>query len=317
MSITPSTSKNATYTVVGGRRSRSEGKRGDISIIVLHRGGRFDRQRLFSNLTKWDAGEIVSVEPSAAAYDIERLAERHTNVRFLLLTGEASVGEQINLALAEARAPVAMVIWNDYQIQSLSSQAAATLLRSERLCEVPYVRGERGHPVPSLLGPAFFRKRLRVVPLGRATEDSPSIMPYDFVGLYARKLFLGLGGFDPAIPNPYWQKLDFGLRAYMWGSGIRATTAVRLDQTSQPPAEDATPDEGYRRFYLKNLLVQHAGDHGTLPWSRFPGFFLRTGGGLLNSYHLFAEIKKWVEQNRFRFRYDARSITDLWGMVDQ
>ena len=47
-----------------------------------------------------------------------------------------------------------------------------------------------------------------------------------------------LGGFDYTIQNPYWQNLDFGVRAHLWGEKIRIFTSFRIQYEGNPIAED-------------------------------------------------------------------------------
>lgn len=317
MSITPSTSDKA-YTVVGGQREeRAVAVARNTSLIVLHRGGKYRRHELFEKLQRLGFEDVLSLEPAADTYDVEALSQQHSGVRFLIPHQKLSIGAQVNIGMQEALGRVVFVVWNDMELDRNCAAAAARLGdETDHLCIVPLMRSEKGETIPTLAAPAFHAGRLRVVPLTPVRDGIPSLYPVGYVGLYRRKRFLALGGFDALIENSFWQKMDFGLRAHMWGEHIvyhgvlRITTAAGLD------AEDTTPDDSYRRFYLKNLSLRFRDDQGILPLSRFVRFFLKTGGGLLSSWALFRSIQQWVFDNRYRFRQDSRRITELWEVEE-
>ena len=87
---------------------------------------------------------------------------------------------------------------------------------------------------------------------------------------------------------------------------------MRLSYNGEVPPEDSTAEESYRRFYLKNLAPVFRGDSAHLPWRRFAGYFFRSGGDPFLAWSDFAESRRWVKTNRYRFRFDASSLTDLW-----
>ncbi|TVR89027.1 MAG: hypothetical protein EA428_10935, partial [Spirochaetaceae bacterium] len=63
------------YTVVGSLRDTDV--RNPVSILLLHRGGRIDREGLFRELSERHDGQIISIEAAEGSYDVERLAQRH------------------------------------------------------------------------------------------------------------------------------------------------------------------------------------------------------------------------------------------------
>ena len=45
---------------------------------------------------------------------------------------------------------------------------------------------------------------------------------------------------------------------------------------------------------------------------RFPGYLAKTGWDILAAWNNFTKERRWVEENRNRFKSDARAVTDLW-----
>jgi hypothetical protein len=312
------------YTAVGGKeRGASTG----LSAVLLNRGGRYPRRTLFQELEKVGFDYIISVEGPQERYDLEDLCNRFPSVRFLLLREDLSPGEQINLAVSELSSPFFFVLWNDLRI--IHSGGAAKIaewlfysreerrgepkLLNKRLCTVPHIQNAQFEPLPTLIAPVFFRRsRIKTLFFASQREGLATLYPFDGVGIYDRDRFVLLGGYDNTLKSPHWQFMDFGFRAYLWGEEIRSTQLVRLSYNGEIPSEDSTAEESYRRFYLKNLAPVFRGDMAQLPWRRFPGYLFRAGGDPFLAAADFAEGRRWVKTNCYRFRGDARSVTERW-----
>jgi len=143
-------------------------------------------------------------------------------------------------------------------------------------------------------------------------EGQNSLFPFDGIGIYNRERFLRMGGFDRSLQNFYWQLMDFGFRSWLWGEEISAVTAVRLSYEGSVTPADNTTGESFRRFYLKNLAPVFRGDHANLPLRRFPGFMLRSKWDILTAWEEFSLARAWVKINQYRFRCDARTVTEHW-----
>jgi hypothetical protein len=106
--------------------------------------------------------------------------------------------------------------------------------------------------------------------------------------------------------------MDFGFRAHLWGEEILSTQLIRISYDGEIPPEDSTTEKSYRQFYLKNLAPIFRGDSAFLPLRRFPGYYWNTKGDPFAVWKEFSEARRWVKDNCFRFKSDARSITELW-----
>lgn len=300
------------------RAGRSSGFARKLTVVVLSRGGRFNRSDYFDSLNELGPDEIISIETAGTpSYDVEKLAARFDNLKFLLLHDAANPGKQVNLGIQESRGAFVLVLWSDMRLAGLPRRVIERAHADDLLCTVPMLKNDRGEIVPSIQAPAFFGKLLRVVPVMPGKPGVPTLFPFDYVGLYSRERFSLCGGFDDDIESPHWQKMDFGFRSYMWGEKMNCDVQLRIDYTAPLSTEDLTPDESYRLFYLKNLCVRYASDHGVLPPSRFFKFYLKTGGGLFQMYHMFRNIQGWVFTHRYRFKQDSASVTDLWEVADE
>ncbi len=320
MNTIPTTFKRprVPYTVVGGtKKDRIRRYSSRLTILILGRGGRFYRGSLLEEILELGIGDILYVEGPNVPYDVEPLFRKYPEVRFLLLRADSSTGEKLNLGIEEARARLVMVLWSDMRPPAgLSAKLLDKIDESAALCTSPQLRNPKNELIPSIQVPAFIKRNLKVVPWRSPRDALPTIFPFDYCGVYNKEKFLFTGGFDYTIANPYWQKLDFGFRAFMWGEKILATTSLAFDYSLEVPSEDSTPDESYKFFYLKNLAVRYRRDMGVLPTARFFTYLVRADKGPLYSLREFLQVKKWVEINRYRFTRDATRLVEQWEMPE-
>jgi hypothetical protein len=301
-------------------------------VILLNRGSRASRIALFQELKDEGFDYVISLEGNQKRYDIEELSGSFPFVRFILLREEINPGLAINLAAGELSSPLFFVLWSDLRIirGGGAERIAERLLlgaeelvkkpeqgRYKRLCTVPVIQNARVEVLPTLSAPALSRSRVRTVPFTMDQEGAPSLYPYEGIGLYDRERFIRLGGFDGAIGSFYWQLMDFGFRAHLWGEEISATSHVKLSYNGLTPVIDNTADENYRRFYLKNLAPRYRRDHAAMPLSHFLRYCLRSGGDFFSAWKEFSAVRSWVRTNRYRFRSDISGITRRWDGIEE
>ena len=302
------------YTVVGGPASRGGGEGNAVSVLLLERGGRLFRNEVFRELERLGFDSIVSIEEGMDAPGVEALAQRYPGTRFVVLGSPLSPGEKINVGIRESCAPYVFVLWSDMKLQAagLSSRFFERLGEQDILCLAPHLAAGKGEVLPSAVSPALHRQSLRLLPLPPAKDGAKSVYPFDYCGIYSRERFIMLGGYDGGIANPYWQKLDFGFRAWLWGEEIRLSQALRVGYDDSPTVEDSTPDEDYKWFWLKNLAPVFRSDHVTIPPHRFWTYLRRRRGSPVAALGEFRAAVEWVRINRYRFHNDAASLVDLW-----
>ncbi|MDR1635995.1 MAG: hypothetical protein LBR93_01525 [Treponema sp.] len=316
------------YTAVGGKeRHASTG----LSAVLMNRNGHYSRRAIFQDLEKNGFDYVISMERKGR-YDVEELSGRFPFVRFILLPQDLSPGEQINLAACELSSPLFFVLWNDLKIITGggAGRIAGRLCLSQeelkktggntgacgRLCTVPVIQNTRCEILPTLTAPAVSRGNVKPLIFSPQKEGLPSLYPFDSVGVYDRERFIRLGGFDTTLKNPYWQLMDFGFRACLWGEEIRVTQQLKLSREGEFPVADNTPDESYRRFYLKNLALVFHSDYAHLPLRRFFGYLRRSGVDPFSAWEEFSQARRWVKINRYRFRSDARMVNELWEDIE-
>lgn len=311
---------NSDYTVIGGKKNNRDNKeRKGLSIVLLNRGGRPFRRDLFDELTQLGAIEVISIEPSTVSYDVELLSRKHLELRFITIKDKVTSGEKVNIGIKEAAGRYVFVLWNDMHLKasSISSRVINKISERENLCTVPLLQNNKNETIPSCFAPAFIRGGgIKVIPLNAVCQDMNAIYPFDYCGIYDSEKFFLSGGYDSQITNSFWQKMDFGFRSHMWGEKILAHTSIKINYQNEIPYEDTTADESYKLFFLKNLSIRFTGDIGYLPFFRFFSYWIGTGSSFFSSISEFLQIRKWVKTNKFRFKSDAGSITELWNGED-
>jgi hypothetical protein len=301
--------------VVGAPRGKACPESLPVSVLLLNRGTRLYRSEVFRELERIGFESVVSVEERGLeGSDVEGLAARYPRARFLLLAEPASPGEMVNLGMRESCGPFVFVLWSDMSLstQGLSSRFFERLAERDILCQAPFLSAKGGDPVPSAASPALHRSSLKVLHLAPGKDGARSIYPFDYCGIFSRERFVLTGGYDGGIANPYWQKLDFGFRSWLWGEEIRLAQALKVAYDEAPPSEDATPDEHYKRFWLKNLAPSYRGDSAQIPFSRCWSYLTSHAGNLFTATSEFRAAREWVRLNRYRFKSDASSLVDLW-----
>lgn len=301
------------YTVVGGPRwDRVRRHPFPLTLLVLGRGDRLFKSEMIRDLLERALGEILWIEGSESSTDVEPLAREFPQVRFLLVGDRSTAGDRVNIGIDEARAPLVLVLWSDTRVLELPDGLPASVEKSGILCTVPVASTSRKEPIPTWQAPLWRKRRFSLAWHVPRVEGEKVLYPFDYCGLYNRLKFAQTGGYDSTISNPYWQKLDFGLRCFLWGERLLGTIRMSLMYTGAPPLEDSTPDEGYKKVWLKNLAVRTYREMGVLPAWRAVDYMLHSDTGPLYALKEFRAARRWVRVHRFRFRRGPRDLVDGW-----
>ncbi|MDR0539500.1 MAG: hypothetical protein LBG74_03200 [Spirochaetaceae bacterium] len=328
-----------------------------ISAVVLNRAERIGRRAFFDDIAKCGFDMIVSIENGEDAAGIEEILNSFNNIKFLLIHDNVSTGAKINAAANEIKSPLFFVFWDDQRLSGIKAEriherlvkpAAAGNSGSscyKRLCTVPVIQNQAMETIPTMNFPVAGKKLFECAPLIPEYDDFPTLYPFDGAGIYDRERFIALGGFDGILQAPYWQYLDFGLRAWLWGEEIRCDKPVRLCATKSLVPENSTTGLSYLRFFLKNLApvfvknekkadleaiaaadfenetLEGSPEYGQnnekngmahIPFACFFPFALKSRLAFKASWHLFLETRRWVKDNSTRFTTDSRSLFKNW-----
>lgn len=304
---------------MGEKKADDESPAPYVTILLLNRGGKFYREELFKNVRNYRFAETIYIEGPDISYDIESLLKKFSEVKFLLLKENISAGEKINLGIKESRSIFTFVIWSDMKIveKSFTESLMGRIGKRSHICTVPVIENSKHEPVPSIQVPGYMKENIQVMPWDSHKDSCMSLFPYDFCGVYHKERFERLGGFDSEITNPYWQKIDFGFRAFLWGEEIRLCKDLHIRYMGGVHSENVTPDESYKRFYVKNIYVKYKKGNGYIPYYKLLHYLFHSNTGPFSSCREFLSIKKWVDNNSKRFKNNAQNLIAQWEAPEE
>ena len=304
-------------TVLGGKESVPDYKM-NVAAIIINKGWSSYRAKMIENLMRCGFAEIISIESDSDNYSIEDFSRKFPFVKIIIPQETTTEGDLINIGVGEASCDYVLILRDtlDFSQDILTPTLAAKLTENRTFCITPRLIGKENLSFPVLFAPSIKNAALDVVSTSVVTDGSHNLFPFDNIGLYNRKTFMDLGGFDYTIQNQYWQNLDFSFRAWLWGEKIIFSTAFSMSYTSEIPILDTSASCFSNRFYLKNLVPRidkkHA-DHGEIPVSSFFAFWGSSSCGFFEAKTRFNEAREWVSQNKYRFKRDALDLVENWG----
>ena len=290
------------YTIIGGENQNITPHTIPWTLLILNRG------RSLQQVSQLKFAEIISIESST-----HRRREAVPNVKTLITDTSVNPGEQVNLGLSSASYPFVAVIWNDMQLKTLfSPQFIREVEESGAVCSVPMLYSCRGDLIPSIPTPAHTMRTIKTIPMTAIETGTAALYPFDYAGIYNKKLFQLAGGYDPAINSSFWQKMDFGFRSWLWGERIVLNASLRIYYTSDFQQDDQTIDQDYRRFYLRNLAVRIKESMAYLPKSGIFSYIFRSGEGPMVALTEYKEASAWIDRNNTRFIQSVRTLVENW-----
>ncbi len=279
---------------------------------MLNRGMAFSRDTLLEDLRRIGIHEIISIESAQSSRSFSDMIARFPRVRFLFLAGGMNRGAQINIAMRETQAKWVYVIWNIAYPPSLATLPLADMKHDKALCLTPQIFDIKGNLLPTLHMPSSDRRRLILQPAEMKMGLTSTLFPYYYIGLYNRERFLRLGGYDDKIANEYWQRIEFGVRSWMWGAPIWATRQLSVRQLTEYPPNDESLDDSYARFYLKSFGLRIDRKKISIPASTALRAALFQSGSVLDGMRMVREIRVWANEHRQRFVREANRVTETW-----
>ncbi|MCQ2575673.1 MAG: hypothetical protein MJ162_02945 [Treponema sp.] len=301
-------------TVIGGKTNDSPDAL-NISIILLNTSGSHFKMNVFENLLKCNFKSIISIEKEAGNTSIEDMSRKLPLVKFIVPLEKATDGEMINLAVSEIKTDYFLVLRDSLYIPSgvILSNLAERLYATDCFCIVPRLMTSNKDGLLTHFMPGAEKSHFVIDSSATVTDGIKTLYPFDFIGLYNRKKFIQVGGFDYTIVSPYWQNLDFAMRAWLFGEEIRHTTLLQFSYVDEVPVEDRTVNKDYLRYYLKNEIVKFKNEKAYISRGSFFKFFFHSSSGYLDARRQFVAARDWVEKSKYRFRMDLQTLVQSWS----
>lgn len=287
-----------------------------IAVILLNVGpGGLYRGKILENLMKSGFSSIVSIDKVQGKYNVDEMLRNYPSVKFIIPRETVSIGDMINIGMGEISEDYALVINDSIHVTSalLSANVIERYIIQDYFCLAPRLVDYQRRPLPVRFSPAIEHHSLKPEFSDIVSDKSPTLYPFDFVGIYNRAKFIRLGGYDYTITSPYWQNLDFSLRAWLWGEEIIMSPLFQLAYENEIPVPDTTPDHTQLRFYLKNGAPRYVENRCYIPISQFVNYRRRSKLPLGLAYKEFVEARRWVAKHKFAFQQDLFKLIDNWG----
>ena len=278
------------------------------------------RESFFDELCKLEAAEILSLESIPCPYDVKNLTQRYENLRFIIFSEESNMGARIDTAFRETLCRHCLVVSGEAQISALrvTAPVLTEILERGQLCTVPVFQNKDEETLPTAIGPMpGSKKRFQVLPTAPGREETPTLLPWTYSGIYRKDKHTALGGFDHSIQESWWQLLEYGMRAWLWGEKLSTHPDFKVKLLEDSPPVDTTPGPGYRRFYLRTLAVQRRGDMGRLTRLQWWSYLRDSGDKSHKADRDWREISRWVQENRSRYILDAAELAEIWPWADR
>lgn len=302
-------------TILGGHETITN-PRLPLAVILLNVGaGGLYRGKILENLIKSGFSRIVSIDKTPGKYNVEEMIRSFPSVKFMIPQEEISIGDMINLAMGEITESYTLVITDSIHVSPamLSANVIERYTIQGYFCLAPKLVDPQRRPLPVRFSPEIEHSILKPSFSDIISDKSPTLYPFDFIGIYNREKFIKLGGYDYTITSPYWQNLDFALRAWLWGEEIIMSPLFQLSYESEVPVQDTTPDHTQLRFYLKNGAPRYVDGRCYIPFSSFISYRKRSKLPFLLAYREFMEARQWVAKNKRIFQQDLIGLIDSWG----
>lgn len=308
-------SPSLSYTVLGDKSNFIDDLKVFSFVLLVREDSPFFREELFKFLSDFSfIREVLIIDRPSSSIDLEPYLQKYPKLRFILIDKDHTWGEKINVAIEEATTNSIFTLWSDTEIQNpfwLSSLFQG-MRQKDWLCVVPELLEKESMILPTIHIPVFYEKSLKILDLQAEEEIHSSLYPHDYIGLYNRALFLSLGGFDSQILSSYWQKVDFGIRAYQWGEKIGVHRAMKLRYSGDFTIESLSEEAGYSFFYLKNYWPYYVKDHIEVSFWHWLTLIKPSKMKLKDILKTTLDIKEWLYKHRYRYKKDLKGVIELW-----
>lgn len=305
-------------TVIGGRTNNSPDAL-DISVILINQSASHLKFNVFENLVGCNFHQIISIEPDTSNFSTDDISKKFPEIKFIIPLEKATDGEMINLAMSEIDSEYVLILRDSLYIPSgvVLANLAERLTSEKIYCIVPRLMDKNKNGLATRFSPCAEKSHFVIDCSTVVTDGKKTVYPKDFVGLYNRKKFVQLGGFDHTIKSSYWQNLDLAIRSWLWGEQTKLTTMLQFSYIDEPPVEDRTINMDYLRYFLKNEAPKYKLQQAYLKKTTFIKFLFKSSCGFVEARRQYKIAKIWIKKNKYRFKMDLQTFIEGWSVADE
>lgn len=301
-------------TVIGGNVQPSQDCL-NISVILLNSGGTHLKINIFESLINCNFASIICVEKNNSNFSIDDVSKKFPQIKFIIPKEETTDGEMINLAVSEITSDYVLVLKDNISIPSgmVLKNLSEKMAQDSVYCIVPRLLDRNKNGLSTRFNPCAEKSHFVIDSSSVVTDGIKTLYPFDSIGIYNRKKFIQLGGFDYSIKSSYWQNLDLALRSWLFGEKTKLTTMLQFSYLEEVPVEDRTINIDYLRYYLKNEMPVYKYERAFYKHGSFFKFFKHSSCGFVEARKQFLSAKNWVEANKYRYKMDLQEFIQGWA----
>ena len=300
-------------TVLGGKEKILNVKY-PISVLLLGRHPGSYKEQSLEVLLNSGFENIITIENTKDNFKLEKYVQKFPQVKFIVPTEKYTVGDLINLGMAECKSEYLLVLWDDFVLknQIFNDFLVNKILASNCACYCPVFTNSDMQSIPVQMKPRIEKGSFEIIPSQVIYDNTYTLFPFDFVGVYNKDKFINIGGFDSTIKSSYWQNLDFSIRTWLRNEKIISSPIFKFSYEMSEPIMDTTIDSSYFRFYLKNIAPVYKKDYAYIPLTYFFQFHRRSSLSFASAMKEFKIVRKWVSKNAYHFKMDIKNLTEKW-----
>lgn len=244
-----------------GFRISSLYKQKQFAVGILDFGTRED---LENTLDWYTANMNLSLHVLTTEYRMEEygIQAKYPEVTFIVFSAETTTGEYVNAMANECYTDYFLIVRSDMELIAFDGAALLSIMAGKEhpMVICPVMLSSDGEVMPTLRAPYLRGKEVdpqSFMPAIDSDREERTLYPVLQSGLYDRALFQRLRGFDTEIQSEYYQSIDLGTRAWLFGYSVKLTRALAVRFPKRVSViEDRSECAGMNRFYTKALSIK-------------------------------------------------------------
>lgn len=258
-----------------GFRISSLYKQKQFAVGILDFGG---KEELEATLKWYMENMNLSLHVLTNEYNMERynIQSKYPEVTFIIFSNDTTTGEYINAMADECYTDYFLIVRTDMEMVAFEGEKLLAVMsgKDHPVVICPVMISSEAEILPTIRAPYIRGSEIdpqSFLPDMESDKEQRTLYPVLQSGLYDRALFQRLRGFDTEILSEYYQAIDFGTRAWLFGYSIKLTSALAMQFPKRVSViEDRSECIGMNRFYTKALSIKRiAGKNFVKKWKPY------------------------------------------------
>ncbi len=221
-------------------------------------------EELESTLEWYMANMNLSLHVLTTEYRMEEygIQQKYPEVTFIVFSSDTTTGEYINAMANECYTDYFLIVRSDMELIAFDGAALLSIMAGNEhpMVICPVMLSSDAEVMPTLRAPYLRGKEVdpqSFLPSIESEKEERTLYPVLQSGLYDRALFQRLRGYDTEIQSEYYQSIDLGTRAWLFGYSVKLTSSLAVRFPKRVSIiEDRSECTGMNRFYTKALSIK-------------------------------------------------------------